>query len=237
MRVTIGWLYPDSLSTYGDRGNVLALVQRSRWRGLEASVLRIGEGDDMPERVDVFFVGGGQDKAQSRVAADLVRRQGARLRELVGGGRALLAICGGYQLLCHEYVTQLGSSIPGVGIFDAVTIAGNGRLIGNVELTTSWGRVFGFENHSGRTYPAGGTMAMGRVVSGYGNNGEDATEGLIAGNALGSYLHGALLPRNPAITDWLLTQAIARRSPGFELDPLPNDVEFSTHRAGRLMSP
>ncbi len=229
MIVTIGWLYPAEMSTYGDRGNVLALVQRAHWRGIEPRVVRIGRHETAPADIDVFFIGGGQDLAQTAVAQSLLLDNGARIRGQLEEGAALLAICGGYQLLCHEYVTGADDRISGLGIFDAVTIAGRGRLVGNVHLSTRWGEVVGFENHSGRTFPSPGTEPLGRVLSGFGNNGEDGTEGQVAGSAIGSYLHGALLPRNPALTDWLLARGIGRREPGLVMEPLPNDLEIATH--------
>jgi CobQ-like glutamine amidotransferase family enzyme len=228
-RVTIGWLYPSALSTYGDRGNVQALLQRARWRGLEARVERIEPQTSISDDVDVFFIGGGQDRAQAGIAKTLVDGHGSVLRDRLADGASLLAICGGYQLLCHEYVTLKGVRVPGVGIFDAVTRASDDRLVGNVLVASRWGDVVGFENHSGRTYLGAGVEAMGRVRLGQGNNGEDGTEGVIAGRAIGSYLHGALLPRNPAIADWLLHEALLRRDPASALKDLPDDWERATH--------
>jgi lipid II isoglutaminyl synthase (glutamine-hydrolysing) len=228
-RVTIGWLYPSALSTYGDRGNVQALVQRARWRGLQPRVERIEPLTSIPDDVDVFFIGGGQDRAQAEIAKTLVDGHGPVLRGRLADGASLLAICGGYQLLCDEYVTLKGSRIGGVGIFDAVTRASSARLVGNVRAASRWGDVVGFENHSGRTYLGAGAEAMGRVRLGQGNNGEDGTEGAISGRAIGSYLHGALLPRNPAITDWLLNEALLRRDPTSALTALPDDWERATH--------
>lgn len=212
--LTIAWMYPDTLSTYGDRGNVLALAQRARWRGLDTQVVRVGERDEVPDDIDVFVLGGGQDGAQTLAAAALRGAHGDRLREQVDQGAAVLAICAGYQLLCHEYRTAAGELLPGLGLFDAVTVAGTGRLIGEVRLETTLGPVFGFENHGGRTYLGTDTLPFGRVVSGHGNNGRDGTEGAWRDRLLGSYLHGPLLPGNPAVTDWLLGQALERRGGG-----------------------
>ncbi len=235
--VTIGWLYPASLRTYGDRGNVIALTQRAEWRGLEARVVPIEQHDAIPEDIDVFFIGGGQDRAQAALARTLVDTHGPVLRARLSEGASLLAICGGYQLLCHEYVTVKGEHIPGVGIFDAVTHASPGRLLGDVRLSTRWGEVVGFENHSGRTYLAAGVEPLGRVERGHGNNGEDGTEGLVSGRTIGSYLHGALLPRNPEITDWLLLQGIRRRDPAAQLTGLPDTRERATHGPFRSKRP
>ncbi len=227
--VTIGWLYPASLRTYGDRGNVLALSRRAEWRGLEARVVPIEQGEPIPHEIDVFFIGGGQDRAQAGLARTLVDTHGPMLQARLSEGASLLAICGGFQLLCHEYVTVKGEHIPGVGIFDAVTRASPGRLVGDVRLRTHWGEVVGFENHSGRTYLAAGAEPLGWVDRGWGNNGEDGTEGLVSGRAIGSYLHGALLPRNPELTDWLLLQGLRRRNPAAQLTGLPDTFEHATH--------
>lgn len=229
--ITIGWLYPTALSTYGDRGNVIALVQRARWRGFDPSVVRIERYDEISDDVDIFFIGGGQDRAQAQVATTLDRRHGAALRSRLADGAALLAVCGGYQLLCHEYVTLRGERIAGLGIFDAVTRAGRERFVGNVGLRTRWGHVAGFENHSGRTYLGAGVAAMGAVEFGHGNNGKDGTEGVVHGRAVGSYLHGALLPRNPDLADWLLLEGIRRTMPMAELAPLSSEWELATHHS------
>lgn len=228
-RITIGWLYPTALSTYGDRGNILALTQRARWRGFDVRVVRIERRDDIPCGVDIFFIGGGQDRAQIQVSSTLNRLHGSGLRDQLAGGAALLAVCGGYQLLCHEYVTLKNERIAGLGIFDAVTKAGRERLVGNVGLRTRWGHVAGFENHSGRTYLGATAEPLGSVESGHGNNGQDRTEGAVCGNAIGSYLHGALLPRNPAVADWLLLQGIRRTQQLCDLAPLPDAWELATH--------
>jgi len=229
LRVTIGWLYPSALSTYGDRGNVQALVQRAQWRGVETRVVPLGPASVIPPDVDIYFIGGGQDQAQAQVAESLMGTHGPVLRARLGEGASLLAICGGYQLLCHEYVTLHGERIRGVGIFDAVTRSSPLRLVGNVRANTRWGEVVGFENHSGRTWLGAGTEPFGQVAVGHGNNGEDGTEGAISGRAIGSYLHGALLPRNPAITDWLLQEGLRRRDPTHELTWLPDEWELATH--------
>jgi len=230
VQVTVGWLYPSALSTYGDRGNVQALVQRARWRGLKARVVHIEPASVIPEDIDIYFIGGGQDRAQAQVAETLVGTHGSVLRARLAEGASLLAICGGFQLLCHEYVTVRGERIAGVGVFDAVTHGSRDRLVGNVCANTRWGQVVGFENHSGRTWLGSGTEPLGRVDVGHGNNGEDGTEGVTSGRAIGSYLHGALLPRNPAITDWLLQGGLRRRDPTSELTRLPDHWERATHQ-------
>lgn len=215
------------MSTYGDRGNVIALVQRAAWRGLQPVVRRIDVDSDVPDDVDVFFIGGGQDSAQAQVAGALNRRHRSRLLAGVEAGASLLAICGGYQLLGHEFVTVDGQVIPGMGLFDVVTYAAAGRLVGNVRLSTRWGEVVGFENHSGRTYLGADAEPFGIVELGHGNNDVDSTEGVVRCRAIGSYLHGALLPRNPELADWLLVEGLRRRNPHAELEPIIDAGEFT----------
>lgn len=231
--VTIGWLYPEALSTYGDRGNVLTLVKRAEWRGIKARVARIGRGDPIPANVDILFIGGGQDRAQSQVARTLAREHGDALRGRLSEGCSLLAVCGGYQLLGHEYLTLSGECVLGIGVFDVVTRASDHRLVGEVRIRTRWGSVEGFENHSGRTYLGSGAEPLGRVEIGGGNNGVDGTEGVVSGRAVGTYLHGPVLPRNPELADWLLLEGLRRRDPTACLDALPGDWEHATRRSPR----
>ena len=153
MDLHIAHLYPDLMNIYGDRGNVIALSQRAKWRGIDVEVrpYSIGEWAD-PEWPDVWFFGGGQDQGQDIVGADLAGKNGAALRKSVEGGAAILSVCGGYQLLGHEYVPETGPSIPGVGILDVRTRAGKRRFVGNLLVDSPDGQLVGFENHSGRTY-------------------------------------------------------------------------------------
>ena len=225
MRLTIGWLYPTKMNIYGDRGNVIALALRARWRGLEAEVLEIGIGEPIPSAVDVLFFGGGQDQEQIAVADDLAGPKGAELKAMVEDGAALLSVCGGYQLLGHEYRPHVGEPLAGIGLFDATSVAGPERFIGNVVVDSGWGELVGFENHSGLTHLAPGQAPMGRVKVGRGNNGTDGTEGARFKNAVGCYLHGSLLPKNPAVTDCLLTAALERRYGAADLAPLDDTLE------------
>src|SRR3954453_11063931 len=197
MHLTIGWLYGDKMNIYGDRGNVIALSQRARWRGIDAEVRNIGLGEPIPTDVDCFFWGGGQDQEQVAVAHDLQGAKGEAIRQAVDDGVALLAVCGGYQLLGHEYRPHDADPLPGIAVFDAVSVAGPERFIGNVVVDTRWGELVGFENHSGLTTLGPGLEPMGRVRIGHGNNGRDGTEGAISRHAVGCYLHGSLLPKNP----------------------------------------
>ena len=229
MHLTIGWLYGDKMNIYGDRGNVIALSQRARWRGIDTKVRNIGIGDPIPTDVDCFFWGGGQDQEQVAVAHDLQGAKGEAIREAVDDGAALLAVCGGYQLLGHEYRPHDAEPLPGIAVFDAVSVAGPERFIGNVVVDTRWGELVGFENHSGLTTLGPALEPMGRVRVGHGNNGRDGTEGAIRHHAVGCYLHGSLLPKNPVLTDWLIARALERRYGYVDLEPLADEFESAAH--------
>ncbi len=216
MKVVVGHLYPDHLNIYADRGNMAVLSQRAAWRGIEFEWHGIGPGDPLdPGAHDLLYVGGGQDREQALIAPDLAARAGS-LEAALDGGAAILAVCGGYQLLGRFYRDRSGVELPGAGIFDHHTIAGERRMIGDVlldcELAPGVRRsLAGFENHAGRTILGPEAEPLGRVVAGFGNDGESGYEGCRRGRALGTYLHGPLLPRNPWLADWLLGQALARR--------------------------
>ncbi|MFM9107748.1 MAG: type 1 glutamine amidotransferase [Chloroflexota bacterium] len=229
MTLTIGWLYPTRMNIYGDRGNVLALERRAAWRGIETRVAAINAGDAPPEDIDLFFFGGGQDGEQSAVARDLQGPTGAAVRRAVEGGAAMLAICGGYQLLGHEYRPHGAPPLPGIGLIDLETEAGPERFIGNVVVDSPFGELVGFENHSGLTRLGPGVQPLGTVRIGRGNNGRDGTEGVLQGKVAGCYLHGSLLPKNPAFADWLIEQALARRHGPVSLALLDDDLERRAH--------
>lgn len=230
-KLVIGWLYSTKMNIYGDRGNVVALKQRARWRGIDVDVRDIGLGDPIPDDVDIFFWGGGQDGEQIAVAHDMNGAKGEALKAAIENGAAMLAICGGYQLLGHEYRPFDGEVLPGIGVFNADTVAGPTRFIGNVAIETDlFGSLVGFENHSGLTTLKGDTTPLGSVKAGKGNNGTDGTEGAIYKNAIGCYLHGALLPKNPRLTDWLLQAGLQRRyGTDVELTPLNDALEETAH--------
>jgi CobQ-like glutamine amidotransferase family enzyme len=236
LRVRVAHLYPDYLNIYADRGNIAVLTRRAAWRGHELDVEPVGIGDPVePGAHDLFYVGGGQDREQALVATDIAAK-GDALREAVAAGVAILAVCGGYQLLGRFYRDRSGAELPGAGLVPLHTVAGERRMIGDVllecELEPGERRTLaGFENHAGRTILEPGTEPLGRVVAGFGNDGESGFEGCRAGRVIGTYLHGPLLPRNPWFADWLLAQAIAHRS-GSEppvLEPLPDDLEAEAH--------
>ena len=228
MDLRIAHLYPDLMNIYGDRGNVIALSQRAKWRGIDVAVrsYSVGEWVD-PEWPDVWFFGGGQDQGQDIVGADLAGRNGAALKKSVVGGAAIFSVCGGYQLLGHEYVPETGPSIPGVGILDVTTRAGKTRFVGNLLVNAPDAYLIGVENHSGRTYLGPSAKPLGTVVVGNGNNGEDKTEGAVQGRVIGCYLHGSCLPKNPWLADRLLGWALARRHDSVTLAPLDDGAEKS----------
>jgi len=233
MDLRIAHLYPDLMSIYGDRGNVIALEQRARWRGIDVETRSYTAGDafdaDWP---DLLFFGGGQDQGQDVVGEDLQGPNGDALRRAVAGGAAVLAICGGYQLLGHEYVPETGPAIPGLGVLDVTTRAGKRRFVGNLVVQADDGQTLvGFENHSGRTYLGPKASPLGRVVVGHGNNGEDKTEGAVQGKIVGCYLHGSLLPKNPWLADQLLIWALRRRHGEVALAPLDDGAELAAHDA------
>jgi CobQ-like glutamine amidotransferase family enzyme len=237
VKIVVGHLYPDYLNIYADRGNIAVLERRAAWRGIGFDNRTIGVGDAVrPGEHDLFYVGGGQDREQALIAPDLAAK-GPSLVEAVESGAAFLAVCGGYQLLGRFYRDRSGAELPGIGLLPHHTVAGGRRMIGDVllecELTPGERRTLaGFENHAGRTYLEDGGEPLGRILAGFGNNGEDGFEGARRDSAVGTYLHGPLLPRNPWLADWLLARALAHRAGGEapELEPLPDDFEVAAQR-------
>jgi CobQ-like glutamine amidotransferase family enzyme len=225
------------MNVYGDRGNVLTLVRRAEWRGIDIDVREVSVGDPLdPREVDLIFFGGGQDREQTVVSADFVAEKGEAVREAVDDGAALLSVCGGYQLLGTSYTTVDGQELPGAGLFDVRSVPGPRRHIGNVlietELEGQRRTLVGFENHSGRTYLGSNVKPLGRAVVGAGNNGEDGTEGAVYKGAIGCYLHGSLLPKNPWLADRLLSDALRhRRGEPVSLAPLDDRLEDAAHSA------
>jgi lipid II isoglutaminyl synthase (glutamine-hydrolysing) len=229
-------LYPDLMNIYADRGNLLLLERRCAWRGIGFELRSASLGDAVdPAAHDLFYLGGGQDRDQRLCAYDLVERKRDALHAAAADGRAILAVCGGYQLLGHSY--QLGDEeIPGIGLVDLRTVREEGpRLIGNVAIEVelpglAGPRVLaGFENHGGRTYLGPSAEPLGRVLSGHGNNGKDGYEGVRKGKVIGTYLHGPLLPKNVWLADRLIELAL-----GTSVDPLPGDeMEDAAHASAR----
>lgn len=238
MKLTIAYLYPTLMNLYGDRGNIIALSQRARWRGVAVEVRQFHLGDALdPACFDILFVGGGQDKEQALICEDLQKVKGRAVAAAVEDGAVLLAICGGYQLLGHYFKTGDGTVLPGVGVFDAYTVAGNRRCIGDIIAQCGFApggprTLVGFENHSGKTYLGERTRPLGKVLFGSGNNGEDGGEGAVYRNAYGAYLHGSLLPKNPWFADHLILTALRRRyGSAAELSPLDDSLEERAHEA------
>lgn len=254
MKLVIGYLYPDLMNIYGDTGNIIALQKRASWRGIEVKIKNISLKDKLKSgEIDLFFFGGGQDQAQELVAKDLLQNGKSKIiKAEVERGVPILSICGGYQLLGEYYLPENKPKIKGVGVFPAYTMAGKRRMIGNIviRMLNSEFRVqnrnknstlfthnsaltlVGFENHSGKTYLDDKSSALGKVISGFGNNGEgDRTAGCIYKNAIGCYLHGSLLPKNPKLADWLLKKALeVKYGKEVTLKPLDDNLENSVHQ-------
>ena len=227
-------LYPDVLNLYGDGGNILCMKRRLLWRGVGAEVtkLPIGASGSLAP-YDLVFIGGGQDFEQQVLRADLHRGRDREIRAAIEDGVVFLTICGGYQMLGHYYETYDGKRCDFIGAIDLTTVGGKKRMIGNYKFacTPSAGgsTVVGFENHSGRTYLGAGLEPLGKVLAGFGNNGEDGTEGAHYKNLFGTYSHGPMLPKNPAFCDMLLAAALERKYGRCELAPLDDAAEQAAH--------
>jgi CobQ-like glutamine amidotransferase family enzyme len=239
MELRVLSLYPEQMNIYADRGNIVFLQRRCEWRGIGFTHAAAGPGDPVdPGAHDLFYIGGGQDRDQRMVAADMVARKRGALAAAVDDGAALLAVCGGYQLLGNSY--QLGEEkLPGLGLADLETVREPGpRLIGNVAIEAELGGeprlLAGFENHGGRTYLGSGVKPLGRVVAGHGNNDRDGLEGVQRDNLIGTYLHGPLLPKNAWLADHLIALALERRyGTQPELEPLEDAFEDAAHASAR----
>jgi CobQ-like glutamine amidotransferase family enzyme len=235
MQIRVGHLYPEYLNIYADRGNIAVLSNRARWRAVALHVESLGPGDELrPGEHDLLYIGGGQDREQALIAPDLAAK-GEAIQEAVAGGAALLAVCGGYQLLGAFYRDRNGAELPGAGLFQLHTVAGERRMIGDCLLECELDAgirhtLAGFENHAGITRLDAGAEPLGRVVAGFGNDGVSGFEGCRVGTAVGTYLHGPLLPRNPWLADWLLRCALTHRlgeTP--ELAELAEGLEHEAH--------
>jgi lipid II isoglutaminyl synthase (glutamine-hydrolysing) len=233
-------LYPDLMNIYADRGNLLLLERRCRWRGIGFEVVAAGLGEGIdPDAHDLFYIGGAQDRDQALCAQDMVDTKRDALHAADDAGRVVLAVCGGYQLLGHHY--QLGDErIPGVGLVDLHTVREDGpRLIGNVAIEVrlpgvSGARVLaGFENHGGRTHLGAGAQPLGRVLKGHGNTGSSGFEGVLRGHVIGTYLHGPLLPKNAWFADWLIVTALGLEEPLAQLD---DELEHAAHADARRVA-
>lgn len=230
--ITIVHLYPRSMNTYGDTGNIICLRQRCLWRNLEVKIVGVEIGENIPSQSDLYFIGGGQDAAQSAVAQD-IQRHAERLLKDTEQGVPSLSICGGYQLFGRAYHPFEGEPLPGITLFPTETFASKQRMIGNIVIRLSENfsdlspsLAVGFENHSGKTKLDIGATPLGSVVHGFGNNGDDNTEGCVVKNAIGCYMHGSLLPKNPNLADWLLGKA--SKEP---IAPLNDTLELHTQHS------
>jgi CobQ-like glutamine amidotransferase family enzyme len=232
-------LYPEQMNIYADRGNIVFLRKRCEWRGVSFSYTAAGLGEGFnPTEHDLLYLGGGQDRDQRAVAVDLVETKRDAMAVAVGEDAVVLAVCGGYQLLGHSY--QLDQDrLPGLGLVDLETVRKPGpRLIGNVAIEVDLGAgprtVAGFENHGGRTYLGADERPLGRVIKGFGNNGEDGFEGVRKKNLIGTYLHGPLLPKNAWLADHLIASALERRyGSRLDLEPLDDALELAAHESAR----
>jgi hypothetical protein len=229
-------LYPDEMNIYADRGNIAVLQRRLEWRGMALEVTACGPGAPIdPTAHDLIYLGGGQDRDQAMVADDLARTKGDAIRSAVEDGVAFLAVCGGYQLAGHGYTGIDGTRMPGIGLLDADTVAGDTRLIGDVLIDAAIDgehhQVAGFENHAGRTELGAGATPFGTVLAGSGNDGVSGHEGCTRLHAIGTYLHGPLLPRNPWLADRILVWALEHRTGARPtLDPLDDTLENAAHQ-------
>lgn len=238
MELRICHLYPDLLNLYGDRGNIMTLVARARWREIDVRVEERRLGDRVESAAhDLYFIGGGEDRQQSLAAVDLRMTKGEALHAAAEEGAVVLGVCGGYQLLGHFYRPAEGDELVGLGLLDLTTVHPGKvarRLIGNIVIHwTQFGgtTLVGFENHGGRTYLGPGCEPLGHVVAGFGNNGEDRTEGAVSRQVFGTYLHGPLLPKNAVFADHLIASALRHRYGEVRLRPLPDGAEASAHAA------
>lgn len=233
-KLTILWLYPDLMNTYGDRGNIIALRKRCKWRGIGVEIVEHSVGDSIEQIkiADLIFMGGAQDRQQELVAKDFVGQKSNVLKQKIDRGVPGLYICGAYQFLGKYYKTAEGKKIPGLTIFDLHTVHSGDqdkRLIGNIVLSWNGHKIVGFENHGGRTYIGSNSISFGSVIVGSGNNGEDGEEGMVYNNSIGTYLHGPILPKNPEVADWLLTKAIEYKyGKPIVLEPLEDKMEHRT---------
>lgn len=233
--VVIAHLYPRRMNIYGDTGNVITLSRRLEWRSIpyRIDLVPVGAEYDLLG-ADVVVAGGGEDISQIEVARDLAERSD-NVHAAVDAGVAFLVVCGSYQLFGRRFVAADGSVLSGIGVFDAETVGGEGRMIGNVIVLSDVGRLVGFENHGGRTMLDAGQAALGRVIKGHGNNDTGSDEGAVTNHCFGTYLHGSVLPKNPGFADELLRRGMERRHGPVSLEPLDDELEMTAARsaAGR----
>lgn len=224
--ITIGHLYPKQMNVYGDMGNIITLRYRLESRGFAVKYVELDSlGSSDMGKIDLMVGGGGQDSNQTLIQND-IKRHAKILRARCTDGLPGLMVCGMYQLLGHRFLVADGSEITGAGVFDLETIASDKRLIGNVVVSSRWGQLVGFENHSGRTYLGAGTERLGEVLKGSGNNDEDKTEGAVVNNVFGTYMHGPVLAKNPQFADEIIKRTLVRRGITEQLQPLDDMLEI-----------
>ena len=227
MNIKIAHLYPDMLNLYGDRGNIIALTQRMKQRGIDVSTDAITMGKTFnADDYDILFIGGGQDFEQDVLLDDLKKGKDAEINKAIQSSKVMLAICGGFHMLGKYYKTYDGKMLEYMGALDFYTEGKPERMIGNYAFKTKEGiEIVGFENHSGRTYLGTGVEPLGKMIKGYGNNGEDGTEGVRYKNTFGTYSHGPILPKNPQFADFLISKALENKYGKTELAPLDDNLE------------
>ena len=236
-QLTIAWLYPDLMSTYGDRGNIIVLKKRCQWRGIDVTIneVTLETQNSKLYNSNLIFMGGAQDRQQKLAGEDFLKRKGPAVKELIEKNIPALFVCAAYQFAGHYYRPYQGEDIPGAGIFDLVTHHPGDqakRLIGNVvaEIISNNKTIVGFENHGGRTYLGSKIKPFARVIHGFGNNGQDGYEGAVYKNAIGSYFHGPILPKNPYVSDWLIKRALeVKYNKEIDLQPLDDILENQAH--------
>jgi CobQ-like glutamine amidotransferase family enzyme len=248
--LNIGWLYPDLMSTYGDRGNIIALTKRCEWRGIDSRIVRIDQDTSEKEirTIDLLFGGGAQDMEQDIVMRDLRGDKADTIKKHVEADKPALFVCGAPQLMGKYYEPAVGKRIEGLGIFDMVSEnpgPKHPRLIGNVVASVDWDalsvddqlitnhtQIVGFENHGGRTRLGSKAKPFATTLKGFGNNGLDKTEGVVYKNAIGCYLHGPFLPKNPQVADFLIKRALeVKYKKTISLMPLDDSLEWRAHNA------
>ncbi|MBO7563468.1 MAG: glutamine amidotransferase [Clostridiales bacterium] len=229
-------MYPDLLNLYGDRGNVLSLIRRAELRGISVKLVPVSIGGDFDKNdFDIVFLGGGQDAEQNVIRRDFVEVKGPKVKEAIESGMVFLCICGGYQMLGKYYQEHDGTKIECLGAIDVYTVGEDVRYIQDTTYEASFLKeegvedsaiLYGFENHSGRTYLGPSVQPMAKVLEGAGNNGKDGFEGAIYNNVYCTYSHGSFLPKNPRMTDHLLSLALKRRyGEDYELPELSTENE------------
>lgn len=229
-------LYPRDMNIYGDWGNTLTLKRRLEWRGYSVNLLEYNPGDKFPEDVDIIVGGGGQDSGQTRIGKDLLKI-GPKIKQLADAGTPILVICGLYQQFGHFFKTKDGLTIEGIGVLDIETYGGDTRMIGNITThSEEFGDIVGYENHSGQTTLGLSASPLAKVIIGAGNNDRDGHEGARYRNVIGSYMHGSLLPKNPRIADFLISQAVERKF-GEDIKPIKRHDFTEQARATAMKRP